>query len=736
VTLLVSATPSAYAQRVLGLDISAHQGNISQTTWNNIHNVENRDFVIIRASRGGTTGQDNRQGGSFPAPGNTAYRLSQRYDDPYFIQNINRATTAGMFAGTYHRSRADVLASTPNSSHFGGTAGVDNSGTDDANHFIQMAGPFMRPGYLPPVLDFEDGELEHTDQQMAQFALDFGNRIYEVMKIRAAIYVNGNYAQNILGGGTAAQRAELAQQTAVQPSFLSPTFPTLWSARWPNQADPNSIDVQNLNPTVGFSNIYGPWDDYGVTHPWTIWQYASTGRLQSFNNGNNNLDFNVAHGDIEYLKNQLIPAVWWNDTNGDWSTLVNWNSGQPVVTPPFPLAGNITPAAVGPLPTPRLPGAAGAGPTSGQHDTVILERPNANITVTVSTGTHNIRKLYMRESLDITGGTLSVSYDPTYRPDNSPAIHGGPISAQFSGPVTLGGGTLNVHTLQVDSTRTLTLSGGTLAINKLNLMPHASTPARILLGGDVNINPLNNAAASIANGAGPGSSGRVDLGGAARAIAVADGTAAVDLTISVPVINGGLTKAGSGTLALTGANTYAGDTSVLAGTLRFTAANLANAADVALAAGANLDLAFSAATPDVIDSLLIGGVSMPAGTWGAVGSAAAFQTPQITGTGILEVTTFTPSADFNSDGRVDDADLAAWRLGFGAVGSPELSFDIFRALGDANFDRAVDSTDLFVWQQQYDPVPPAAAVPEPAAAALAAAALLALALHARRSLAV
>src|SRR6184192_4520570 len=95
---LVSARNSL-AQRVLGLDVSTYQGDISQTTWNNIRNVENRQFVFIRASRGGTTGEDHRQGG-YPSGNNTFYNLSQRYDDPYFIQNINRATSAGLFAGT------------------------------------------------------------------------------------------------------------------------------------------------------------------------------------------------------------------------------------------------------------------------------------------------------------------------------------------------------------------------------------------------------------------------------------------------------------------------------------------------------------------------------------------------------------------------------------------------------------------------------------------------------------
>ena len=214
--------------RLLGLDVSAWQGNISQTTWNNIRNVENRRFVFLRASRGGTTGEDHLRGG-YPANDDTFFNLSQRYDDPYFVQNVNRATAAGMFAGSYHFSRPDVIATTPNS------GGIANNGIDEANHFIQMAGAFMRPGYLPPVHDLEAGDGLRTDIEMAQFTLDFSNRIYEVMKIRPAIYINGNYAQFVLGGGTAAQRSQLAQQSGNPPNLAGPAYPQLWSARWPNQ---------------------------------------------------------------------------------------------------------------------------------------------------------------------------------------------------------------------------------------------------------------------------------------------------------------------------------------------------------------------------------------------------------------------------------------------------------------------------------------------------------------------
>jgi len=539
---------SAQIQRVLGLDVSAWQPNISQTTWNNIHNVDNRQFVLIRSSRGGTTGYYNQ---SDPNNNNGLNTLSQRYDDPYYIQNINRVTTAGMFAGSYHFSRPDIIESTLNSN------GIRNNGADEADHFIQMAGPWMRPGYLVPVHDLEAGDGIRTDNEMAQFCLDFSSRIYEVIGIRPAIYINGNYAANILGGASASLRNQLAQPPASLPSVISPAYPTLWSARWPDgSGNPYTGDIQTDEPDLTYAPIYGPWDDYGVARPWVFWQYSSGERLQSYAN---RLDGDVAHGGIEFLKDQLIPAVWMNDSSGDWSTLTNWNSGRTPIQP-VPGPGQVTPAATGPLPTPRLPGAAGSGTASGQHDTVILERPNASITVTLSSGTHNIRKLYLRETLNLTGGSLTVNY--------APSADSTPNGAQFSGPVTLSGsGSLSVHTLQVDASQIFTLAGGTLTLNTINLMPHSTTPAKILLSGNMNFNSLSNATGTVANGSGTGSSGSVDLGGGTRAFNVGDGTAEVDLAVGVPVSNGALSKSGPGTMRLSAANTYSGGTTVSAGRL-------------------------------------------------------------------------------------------------------------------------------------------------------------------------
>src|SRR5439155_23271005 len=307
--LLIPATGSA--QRVLGIDISAYQGDLSTTSWATFKRATNqqvsgvfgdgRDFVFIRASRGGTTGEDHRSGG-YPVGDRTFTNLSQRYDDPYFVQNITRATAAGLLAGPYHFARADIIETT------GSSGGIANNGTDEANHMIEMAGGWMRPGYLLPAFDLEAGQTERTSAELTAFCIEFSDRIYQVMRIRPMIYINGSYANY------------------VQASIV-PGFPVLWSARWPNQSDPNSIPVQTGHPKDSYSPIYGPWDDPpNPVNPWTFWQYASTAHLNGYTGGP--IDVDVAQGGIEFIKDFYVPALWVSDTSGLWTTLSNWNSGQ------------------------------------------------------------------------------------------------------------------------------------------------------------------------------------------------------------------------------------------------------------------------------------------------------------------------------------------------------------------------------------------------------------------------
>lgn len=625
-TLLGAGTQAVGQQvRALGIDVSAWQGNIPAANWATLKRATNaqvsgvygdgKDFVMIRSSRGGTTGEDHRQGG-YAAGNNTFYNLSQRYDDLYFVQNINRATAAGLFAGPYHYGRADVLASTLNS---GGTttAGVANNGTDEANHFIQMAGAWMRPGYMLPTFDLEAGGGDQTS-----FSLDFSDRIYAVMGIRPIMYTGGNY-------------------TPYLQSSIVNRFPNLWYPRYANQSSPDTIPVQTANPNDFPPVNYGPWDDFGNSQPWAFWQYASTARLNGINNKASNVDVDVAHGGIEFVKDILVPAFWMNDSDGQWTTLLNWNSGQ---TPqaPVPGSGQMTPVGTQTLPTTRLPGI---------NDTVILDRPGAAITVTLASGAQTIRKLYVRETLNITGGSLSINYVPSWDSTTN--------GAQFSSPVTLSGSaSLSVHTLQVDATRTFTLSGGTLTFNTINLMPHSTTPAKMLMSGDVSLNALSNVTATIAKGTGSGSSGLIDLGGGNRSWNVANGSADVDLSVDVPVSNGALAKTGLGTMRLGVVNAYSGGTTISAGILEGGVASsipgdVTNSAGTlkldnasTLASGATLALASSPSAGAVnlnfsgtqtVSALYFGTTRKAAGTWAA--SGATHNNAAFTGSGRLNVTT-------------------------------------------------------------------------------------------------
>src|SRR5215212_26077 len=208
VSIAIGVARVGSAQRLLGIDISAFQSNLSAASWTTLHTTNSRDFVFIRSSRGGTTGFDHFQTDTSSLSGvpadcngvSTTECLSNRYDDPYFGQNITRATNAGLFAGPYHRIQAQIIASTPNS------GGIANSGTDEANHMMQMSGAWMRPGYILPMFDFEDGNPQRTPSELAQFALDFSNRIYQVMQVRPTMYANGTYADTVLGAATQSQR--------------------------------------------------------------------------------------------------------------------------------------------------------------------------------------------------------------------------------------------------------------------------------------------------------------------------------------------------------------------------------------------------------------------------------------------------------------------------------------------------------------------------------------------------
>jgi fibronectin-binding autotransporter adhesin len=120
--------------------------------------------------------------------------------------------------------------------------------------------------------------------------------------------------------------------------------------------------------------------------------------------------------------------------------------------------------------------------------------------------------------------------------------------------------------------------------------------------------------------------------------------AAATLTIGGTITDGtssyGLTKAGAGTLKLTGVNTYNGATTVSAGTLSLgngtDNSNLDDDAIVSVATGATLDLNFASTNADSVFQLQLGGSPAAVGTWGSTSSTADNKDDTyFSGTGVL-----------------------------------------------------------------------------------------------------
>lgn len=135
-------------------------------------------------------------------------------------------------------------------------------------------------------------------------------------------------------------------------------------------------------------------------------------------------------------------------------------------------------------------------------------------------------------------------------------------SGQFSATATdtVGSLTVNGGSVVIPDTGALTASSLQMTAGKITNLGNG----KLVLGGDVTTNASANTASITTNG----TSG-LDLGGATRTFTVADGSATTDLDVSAVISNGGLTKAGTGRMQLSGtaANTYTGDTTVNAGTL-------------------------------------------------------------------------------------------------------------------------------------------------------------------------
>ncbi len=218
-------------------------------------------------------------------------------------------------------------------------------------------------------------------------------------------------------------------------------------------------------------------------------------------------------------------------------------------------------------------------------------------------------------SVDTGGGSLNLSGSIT---NTGGLIKNGGNTLTLSGVNTYSGATtLNAGSLVLSNTlalqnSTLTVSAGTLTF--------ASSLGAFTLGGvsgSTALGLINAAGLPVVLTIGNNNSGPTYSGALSGA--------------------GSLTKNGSGTVILSGANTYSGVTTVVGGVLQLANSSaLGTSTDVVLTTGSgaiNLNFAGNC----VVNAVFTNGIKLPVGTYGASGSI-------ITGTGFLQVTSGSSSA--------------------------------------------------------------------------------------------
>jgi len=213
---LGSAAPG-FSQQPLGIDVSHHQGAID---WSLVY-ADGKVFAFVKATEGVT------------------------YNDPQFVSYMNGGNNAGLLMGAYHFARPD-----------------NNSAVAEANHFIQVAGPYIGDGYLPPVLDLEDPpgddlQTMYTSQELTQWVQTWLQIVEDSTGVEPIIYTNGRYTQ-----------------------YLSSSLNhyKLWIA----EPDGNTSPPDNL----------GHWTD------WAFKQYSWHGNVNGING---DVDLNVFNGTMSEL---------------------------------------------------------------------------------------------------------------------------------------------------------------------------------------------------------------------------------------------------------------------------------------------------------------------------------------------------------------------------------------------------------------------------------------------------
>lgn len=265
----------------------------------------------------------------------------------------------------------------------------------------------------------------------------------------------------------------------------------------------------------------------------------------------------------------------------------------------------------------------GTGSSASATGTITINSPITDKVTTVttqdvSTGTKGLQRTILNNNANAWTGATTISANSRVELGNSEVIPDG----SGKGNLTVNGN-LVLKTSSGDSTETVNGLSGSGSITRTG----TTGTSTLVAGGN-------------------------DAGG----------------TFTGPITDGSgklaLTKIGSGTLALSGPNTYSGLTTVSGGTLQLDFPDMiADTGAIEIASTAALNL--SHGETETVSNFRINGVPQATGTWGRIGSVSAlgadFESAVITGDGLLEVTNLFTESFWDGTGTSWQS-AAAWSI--------------------------------------------------------------------------
>lgn len=140
------------AQRIVGVDVSHHQGTIN---WTQVSN-SGRTFAYVKATEGRTV------------------------SDNMFRENMNKGKAAGVVMGAYHFARP-----------------VNNSARDEVNSFLRQASPYIGKGFLPPALDVEANASDIGWTNLCKWIQEWMTLVTERTGVTPIIYINTDHSRHL-----------------------------------------------------------------------------------------------------------------------------------------------------------------------------------------------------------------------------------------------------------------------------------------------------------------------------------------------------------------------------------------------------------------------------------------------------------------------------------------------------------------------------------------------------------